>query len=471
MKFSPAKSLILGLFLTGSILSCKVENNPTPSKPDDDNPSNQTNKAVNEWIYDGMKYWYLWTDNMPAKTATDLTKDPEDYFYAILNDYPNTDRFSWIEPDVDALTASLNGINKVFGMSYNIFYLDNTQTTVGFFVTYVIKDSPAEKAGLKRGDIILKINETQLDKDNYNTLRNAESATFGLGTISNGVISSNGVTTSQISKVEIQDNPVHFWTVLEKGNKKVGYLVYRQFISKFDSNLRQVFAEFKSKGVNELVLDLRINGGGAISSADVLASLIVKNLNTNNVIHYDEWNAYITKDKPEYTTPTKFRNEPNNLGTLNRLYVLTSTGTASASELIINSLKPYMDVTLIGDHTYGKNVGSTTFSDGANPKRWKWGMQPIILKTFNSKGESNYGTKNGFAADYSVKDTSPYRAWGDERDPLLSKALELITGQVAKVDNSPNARKSIKDMGEPLKVNVSENRYQDIRDMYIELPK
>lgn len=464
MKFTPAKSLILGLFLTGSILSCKVKtDDPKPATPDE-----TSNKAINEWVYDNLKYWYLWTDQMPAKNAPTTT--PKDYFYTLLNDYPNTDRFSWIEEDVEALTNSLNGINKVFGMKYTIYYLDNSQNDVGFFVTYVIKNSPAEKAGLKRGDIILTVNGTQLNKTNYSSLTSAETATFGLGKVSNSVFSLNG-TTVQVTKAEVQDNPVHFWKVIEKGNKKIGYLVYSQFISTFDNNLRQVFGEFKSKGVNELVLDLRLNPGGYISSADLLSSLIVKNLNTNNVIHSDQWNANITKDRPSYSTPTKFLNEANNLGTLTRLYVLTSTGTASASELVINGLRPYMDVILIGGHTYGKNVGSVTLSD--SQKRWKWAMQPIVLKTVNSKGESNYGTKEGFQPDYAVTDNViPFKGWGEENETLLKKALELITGQVMQADTSPNARVSTSSMkSEPLKVNESENPYQNRKEMYVTFPK
>lgn len=462
MKFTPAKSLILGLFLTGSILSCKVKTDPTPSNTDN------ANEAVNAWVYDNLKYWYLWTDQMPAKKTTN--DSPDKYFYTLLNDYPNTDRFSWIQESSEELTNSLNGINKVFGMKYTIYYLDNTQTTVGFFITYIIKGSPAEKAGLKRGDIILTINGTQLDKNNYSTLTTAETATFGLGKVASGVFSLTG-TTVQVTKAEIQDNPVHYWTVFEKGNKKIGYLVYSQFISTFDSNLRQVFGEFKSKGVNELVLDLRINPGGYISSADVLASLIVKNLNTDNVIHTDQWNANVTKDHPTYANPTKFRAEGNNLGTLSRVYVLTSNGTASASELVINGLRPYMDVILIGAHTYGKNVGSVTITDSQN--RWKWGMQPIVLKTVNSKGESNYGTKAGFTPDYEVADNViPFKAWGDESETLLKKALELITGQVATQQIAPNARVSITEMkGEALKLNESENPYQNRKEMYVTFPK
>src|SRR6218665_1443295 len=152
MKFTPAKSLILGLFLTGSILSCKVKTDPTPT------PTDNTNESVNAWIYDNMKYWYLWTDKMPAKKTTN--DDPETYFYTLLNDYPNTDRFSWIDKDVTAITDYLSGINKFFGMKYSAYYLDNAQVKVGFFVSYITKGGPAEKAGLKRGDIILTVNGT-----------------------------------------------------------------------------------------------------------------------------------------------------------------------------------------------------------------------------------------------------------------------------------------------------------------------
>ena len=461
MKVSSIKTIVLGIFLSGSLLSCKVDD-PSPSPVDPNNP----NAAVNTWIYDQLKYWYLWTDKIPEKSKTNLTLPADEYFYSILNDYPNTDRFSWIQEDSDELTASLNGVNKVFGIKYTTYFLDNAQKNVGFFVTYVIKGSPAEKAGVKRGDIFLTVNGKQLDVDNYRTLMTSESATFGVGKVVSGTYSLTGATI-QVTKAEVQENPVHYWTVFDKGSKKVGYLLYSQFLSAYDANLRNVFAEFKTKGVNELILDLRLNPGGYISSADVLSSLIVKNLNTNNVMHSDQWNANITKDAPSYSNPAKFRNEPNNLGTLNRLVVLTSTGTASASELVINTLKPYMDVILIGDHTYGKNVGSITLKDDQVPARWKWGMQPIVLKSVNSKGESNYGTKDGFTPDYTVKDNVvPFKAWGDESETLLKKALEVITGAVA-VQVAPNARVSTtKIASEPLQVNESENPYQNRKEMY-----
>ena len=107
----------------------------------------------------------------------------------------------------------------------------------------------------------------------------------------------------------------------------------------YDEQLKQAFGQFKAAGINELVLDLRTNAGGRISSADLIASLVVKKLNTNNVIHQDEWNATIKAKYLSVASPTKFTNQANNFY-LNRLVVLTSNGAVSASELVINSLRP-----------------------------------------------------------------------------------------------------------------------------------
>lgn len=488
MKGTKLKSIFWASLLTLALVSCKKDTlDPTTSTTTTTNTtanepagSSDNNIAANTWVYDQMKEWYLWADNMPAKekislrwpTGSDASDDKTKYFfYSLLNDYPNTDRFSWIRENIVDLNNSLSGVSKAFGFTRTSVFLDNTQTTVGFFVSYVIANSPMDKAGLKRGDIILTVNGTQINKDNYTTiLSSTESATFGLGEKKNDTYVLSGKTL-QATKDVVQNDPVHFWKVIEKGNKKIGYLVYTQFLAAYDTKLKSVFGEFKAKGVNELVLDLRTNGGGSVSSADILSSLIVKNLNTNNVTHKDEWNANITKKYPSVATPTKFSNQANNLGTLNRLIVLTSNGTASASELIINTLRPYMDVIIIGEHTYGKNVASITVKDENNPIRWTWGMQPIVLRTVNSKGESAYGTKDGFAPDYLVKDNDyPYKPWGDESETLLKKALEVITGISA--DASANARQtSVQLNTQLLQLHEADRAEENSKDMFVTMPK
>ena len=198
--------------------------------------------------------------------------------------------------------------------------------------------------------------------------------------------------------------------------------------------------------------------------------MIVKNPNTKNVIHQDEWKAKIKAKYPSVATPTKFTIQTNNLN-LNRLVVLTSNGTASASELIINSLRPYMEVVIVGQNTYGKNVGSITLKDETSPARWAWGMQPIVLRTVNSKGESAYGTKSGFSPDYLVSDNVyPFKPWGDESETLLKKALEVITGVVIPAETSAN--RSFRTMSTAvLEQNVSDNPANNRKDMFATFPK
>ncbi len=467
----------LVLFLMVGAFSCKKDT----VEPEPVITSTSPNAPANSWVYDQMKEWYLWSDKMPAKDKTDLTlvtgKDGEDdikshYFYSLLNDYPNTDRFSWIRENIVDLTNSLSGVSTSFGFSRTAVYLDNTRTNLAFFISNVILGSPADKAGLKRGDIVLTINGTQLNGTNFASLIvDNETATFGLGESKNNAYVLSGKTITA-TKAVVQNNPIQFSKIIEKGNKKIGYLVYTQFLETYDEQLKQVFGQFKAAGINELVLDLRTNGGGRISSADLISSLVVKNLNTNNVIHQDEWNATIKAKYPSVTTPTKFTNQANNLN-LNRLFVLTSNATASASELVINSLRPYMDVIIVGQNTAGKNVGSITLKDEAKPARWKWGMQPIVLRTVNSKGESAYGTKTGFTPDHIISDNIyPFKPWGDESETLLKKALEVITGIVVPAEASASVSRSYRkiDKAAILEEHVSDNPADNRKEMFTTLP-
>ncbi len=165
----------------------------------------------------------------------------------------------------------------------------------------------------------------------------------------------------------------------------------------------------KTQGINEMVLDLRYNSGGAVSSAIALASSLVKNRSTTNVLTTSQYNSIVHNELlKEYGTNynkdyfiDKVQGTTISIPALNlpRLYVLTSGWTASASEFVINGLKPYMDVTLIGETTYGKNVGSISIYEENDPKN-KWGMQPIVVKYFNSLGHSDFTA--GFRPNHDV---------------------------------------------------------------------
>ncbi|MCX6331049.1 MAG: S41 family peptidase [Bacteroidetes bacterium] len=419
------KKVLVAFSLFFIMLGCKKD------VPVDTNNGIITNNDINTWIHNTMSYYYLWNTNMPKITSTNLNDNPMNYFYSVLYDYGNTDRFSWIDSSASNLTNQLNGINTVLGIKYSVFYTDNAQLNVAFVISYVLKGSPAEKAGLKRGDIILKVDDVTITKNNYSSILQNQTLKLGLGSYASGIFNINGISMT-VTKVELQTNPILKDTIIKWGGKKVGYLSYIQFLSSYDDSLRAVFGRFKAGGVNELVIDLRYNGGGYVTSSDLMTDLIVKDLaaKSNMIMNKKVYNATYTqelnKSSGSSAFNTNFKMESNNLGTLSRVFFLISNGTASASELVINNLKPFMDVILVGEHTYGKNVGSFTLTDSKN--RWNYGLQPITFKIANSKDESNYGTKDGFLPNITITDNVlPFKELGDPLETVLNKALLFIS--------------------------------------------
>ena len=467
------KKLLIGILIIG-IISCNKTVTTLPEtvvKPVVDNTTvtKFTNADVNTWIHENMSAYYLWSDKMPALAKTNTSSNPMDYFYSILYDYKNTDRFSWIDSSSANLINQLNGINTVLGIRVSPFYTNDTKANVALVLAYVLKGSPAEKSGLKRGDIILSINDQALTSSNYNSALQNQTLKLGLGDYNNKVFSSSGKSVT-VTKVELQTNPILKDTVINWAGKKVGYLAYLQFLSSFDDSLRAIFSRFKQQGVNELVIDLRYNGGGYVSSSDLLTNLMVKDIasRVDKVMNKRQYNdAYTREVIKQYGASalvTNFKMESNNIGSLNRVFFLTSTGTASASELIINNLKPFMNVVLIGEHTYGKNVGSFTITD--NTKRWNYGLQPITFKILNALDQSDYGSVNGFLPDYALADDLlPYRLLGDPNETYLNKALTII-GPVAYKTNAIGSIKPVSRANKLQVASISDNPVQDKLDMF-----
>jgi len=466
------KKLLIGFLIIG-ILSCNKTVTTLPEtvvKPGVDNSTltKYTNADINTWIHENMSAYYLWPDKMPALANTNTGSNPMDYFYSILYDYKTTDRFSWIDSSSTNLINQLNGINTVLGIRVTAFYTDDTKTNVALVLAYVLKGSPAEKSGLKRGDIILSVDDKVITASNYNSALQNQTLKLGLGDYNNKVFSSSGKSVT-VTKVELQTNPILKDTVINWAGKKVGYFAYLQFLSSFDDSLRAVFGRFKQQGVNELVIDLRYNGGGYVSSSDLLTNLMVKDIasRVDKVMNKRQYNDAYTKEVIKQSGAsalvTNFKMESNNIGSLNRVFFLTSTGTASASELIINNLKPFMNVILIGEHTYGKNVGSFTITD--NTKRWNYGLQPITFKIVNALDQSDYGTVNGFLPDYSLADdVLPYKLLGDPSETYLNKALNII-GPVAYKTNAIG-NKPVSRANKLQAASISDNPIQDKLDMF-----
>lgn len=421
--------MLLGLLILGAT-SCKDEEEIEPIVEEPVNP----NIAINKWINDVMKEVYLWLAEM--KTPIANTSAPEDYFESLLN--RPTDRFSVIYPDYQQLINSLNGISLEAGYEFTLYRESSSNNNVIAEITYIKKNSPAASAGMRRGDYITRINGTQMTLENYRTVLGLIDKPHTLNTLRFNESSGGFVAQPELSltPVELSENPNFLDSVYTVNGEKIGYVIYHFFApgsgnnsTAYDQEMDGIFADFKAKGIQHLILDFRYNGGGFVSSAVNLASLIAPSVKTTDIFSKTKYNSFLMQFDNLKNVQTPFKEKAENLGKIlkgNRVYILTSTRTASASELIINGLKPYMDVFIIGDKTTGKNVGSVPFEDDENPAN-KYGMLPIVSQSFNSLDQSEY--TNGFLPNIEAKESSErLKPLGDVNELLLRKAIEQITG-------------------------------------------
>jgi len=216
--------------------------------------------------------------------------------------------------------------------------------------------------------------------------------------------------------------------------------MYNGFYANYDAQLNNAFGELKAAGVTDLVLDLRYNGGGSIRTASYLGSMITGQF-TGELFAKQQWNAklqaYYESNNPQalvnlFSDKLSDGTSINHLN-LNRVYIIATGSTASASELVINCLKPYVDVTIIGETTVGKNVGSVTLYDSSDfTKRdvngsHRYAMQPIVLRTVNKAGFGEYSS--GIPPTVEQKENyANLGIIGDPTEPMLAEAIANING-------------------------------------------
>lgn len=407
-------------------------------KDDIDIPA--TDNEVNQWIEQTMRENYLWYSEFPDKSSLDFSLDPEAFFKGLLSDKDGKDLpeghhyFSQLEKAT--VTKSIYDANNSYGFDFATSNLKDRGSTYKIaIVLYVLKDSPAEEAGLKRGDWILGVNGSLGSIQDYDVLRSGGSVSLQLGKeIGNtkGFVSTRRVTLNASRTVE--DTPFLKDSVYTYGNKRIGYLMYNHFASgpdeydysdtSYNLYLQQLFEKFKSRNVNEFVLDLRYNGGGLVNCAQLLASLLVRENVLGEplcIMEYNDKNSNKNETLPLLKTTEVMAGNLN----LQRLFVLTGSTTASASELIINSLRSYLDVRVIGKQTFGKTVGMTIYNES---KKYGWILSPVTFHIYNKDREADY--EDGFHPDIAIDEfKSDLAEFGDLKDPLLGQAIYEITGQ------------------------------------------
>ncbi len=428
---------------------------------------------------------YLWNESLPSYDAFNprqyVSSDEEaglnkELFkitryatnsYELNTEYPDEPKYSYIFNTADAnpvayvvpakSSVNLDGTGYDFGFQVGLY---GSKTSYEVRVLAVYKGSPADLSGIKRGDIFTEINGTQVSSNYIDgttdyflnaALFDASSVTLQVKKASSGTISN-----LTLARTSYRSNPVYQDTVYSYGTQKIGYLAFARFsdlTTNAQTPLDQAFSRFSNAGVTDLIIDLRYNGGGYVTTAEYLANLIIPGTVANGATMYKQYynslmqskKATILKnqpfldanDKPQYiggklytyadvdfsvaARTTNF-SKTGPLTSVQKVVFIVTNNTASASELVINSLKPYFagNIKIVGEKTYGKPVGFFPITID------KYEVYFSMFETKNSADAGGY--YSGMDPDNTVADDYRYD-FGDLRESSIASAYNyLITG-------------------------------------------
>jgi len=451
--------LLLG---TSVVISCSKDDDAiTAGNGPIADPS--ANVPTQDFMWKAMNLWYFWQADVPNLADDRFTSDAEYTTFLQSEADPGNffnnklrfgeDRFSVFSDDYKEFTNALSGITKSNGLSFGLLGLDNDM--VAGYVRYVTPDSDAASKDISRGEFFTGVDGQALNLNNYIDLLFGANDTYTLNMADydGSTYTLNGKEVTLTKQEGFQENPIFIVNSYDINGQKIGYLYYNRFLNEFDEQLNNAISQLKSQGITDLVLDLRYNPGGSVNSTRLLASMIY-GTNTNDLFIRQRWNPKIQaalgpEALEDYFADRTGAGTAINSLNLNRLYVLTTNRSASASELLINGLDPYMEVIQVGTTTTGKNEFSLTMVDdpgrpGApyvytlsressiNPEN-TWALQPLLGRNENSVGFSDYTA--GLIPEIELEeDLSNLGILGDLNEPLLAKAIEAITGISGKRD-------------------------------------
>ena len=370
-------------------------------------PSSCSTVSQNLWVRDQLNTYYYWYQFMPPGVSPVSFNSPEAYLEAVRY-RPIDNTFSFIADAAsnDAFYSDSQFIGYGFG---------NQTTENEIRVLQVYADSPASEAGLSRGDRIIAVNGRTV---NAMVADGTIGAAFGAAEI--GVATTIEWETldgerrsARMVKRLVTIPTVSLTSVVDLDGRKVGYLFFRNFVYPSIEALDDAFAALKEAGATELVLDLRYNGGGLVDVAVHLGSLI-GGARTGGQVMLN----YVHNDRigPQKDKALRFAS-PEQALNLQRLVVITTRSSASASELVINSLRPYIPVTVIGDTTYGKPVGQYGLRFCSKV------LYPVAFSIKNVNFEGDFF--DGIAPDCTAGDDYTHQL-GDSAEASLAEALTFI---------------------------------------------
>lgn len=412
------------------------------------------NIEIADFIYRGLNYWSIYKEDVPDLANDRFASDeerldflsqfatPRDAFNGLLSP---RDRFSILSDNFEEFENALAGIRLSTGMRFSLFRQPQDQSLVFGVVRFVFNDGPARDAGVRRGMIFTGIDGSPLTEvSDLGAIFAQPSFSIDLATFDEG--NQSFTTTGEsisLDQVELSINPVHIAQTLTIKGQNIGYLHYTGFTNEFDQDLNAAFGQFQANGISELVLDLRHNGGGSIETANDLSSMITGQFEGQTFI-----SQRFNEDRDsDFASVRTFNNtirvgqdgteQINSLG-LTRVFVLTTNNTASASELILSGLDPYIDIVQIGTTTSGKFEGSFLVYDTPAPPFFRrqeanlghrFVMLPLVLRSVNADGLTDYF--DGFFPDIELpENVFNLVELGDPSEPLLAAAInEILAGR------------------------------------------
>lgn len=405
-----------------------------------------------QWIEETMQANYLWAEDMPViENEDDYFKEPQAFFKGLLSKNAMNgkgDKYSYMEEDPKApqqeSRSQMLDRTSTYGMEFELTN-DPTGTTnhIHAHVLYVLDGSPAQLAGIQRGDWLSSVDGQRITTSNYQLLKNGGSIKVARTRIYStelGYTWQPADTLNLAASITMEINPFLIDTLYQVEGQRIAYLMYNEFSTgpenkgteeTYNEQMKAIFANFKAQQPDALILDLRYNNGGYLQCAQALGSLVAPASALGKNFVNLQFNAKANPQKKAYPLLESYAEANLDLG---KVYILTTNHTASASEALINGLIPYMgkeNVILIGERTEGKNVAMTAFRN----ETYGITLWPVVAYTSNAEDFSDYG--DGFEPTHELTERNivDWYPLGDNREYLLKNAISLITtGSIA--DNS-----------------------------------
>lgn len=381
--------------------------------------------ASKTWIYETMQQNYLFYEDIPAEESLDFFQTPETFLKnaASSRDQKNGTLFSHI--DSVNVSRALSS-NPTFG--YEAALIRTGSGDYAIRVLYTQPGSPAEEAGLKRGDWIIAANNKKIGSGDYSKYVSAptQSYTFTLGNYNGEGFDTLGVTEIPAPRY-IEETNLMKTSFITAGNRTAAYILYNSFGADDTETLQNMFVEIAARQPNDIILDLRYNPGGYVSTSQLLSTLLAPQNAMGQTFLNMTYNDKIAKTESYLFEPSLIPG-----GTplaYENLYIITSNNTASASEIVINCLRPYLKERLlqVGTATFGKNVAQSLFTDEQSPQLELW-LTTAYLS--NAEGFQDY-FDNGLQPDYELAENyaGELGELGTAEDMLLAPVFtRMATG-------------------------------------------